>query len=89
MPLLLLVRPPSFLRPPVLPPPSPSATGEPFNLLYAPHFGMFKESAGEDFVDQIKFMYDAGFRAMEDNGMKGRSVDGPGKNCLGHGKAWV
>ncbi len=54
--------------------PAEGAGGEPFNLLYAPHFGMFKESAGEDFVDQIKFMYDAGFRAMEDNGMKGRSM---------------
>ncbi len=48
--------------------------GRPFNLLYAPHFGMFKASAGEDLTDQLKFMYDAGFRAMEDNGMKGRSV---------------
>lgn len=55
---------------------SPSkSSGEPFNLLYAPHFGMFKENAGEDLVDQIKFMYDQGFRAMEDNGMKGRTLE--------------
>ena len=50
------------------------AEGQPFKLLYAPHFGMFKASAGEDLIDQLKFMHDAGFRAMEDNGMKGRSV---------------
>lgn len=49
--------------------------GETFNLLYAPHFGMFRKSAGEDFVDQIKFMHDEGFSAMEDNGMKSRSIE--------------
>lgn len=49
--------------------------GEPFNLLYAPHFGMFKNLAGEDPVNQLKFMYDEGFRALEDNGMKNRSID--------------
>ncbi|HLU94796.1 MAG TPA: TIM barrel protein [Membranihabitans sp.] len=51
-----------------------SVAGEPFNLMYAPHNGMFKNHAGEDFVDQIKFMADQGFRAIEDNGMMGRSV---------------
>ncbi len=55
--------------------PSPADKAGTFNLLYAPHLGMFKESAGEDSADQIKFMYDAGFRAMEDNGMKGRSIE--------------
>ncbi|MCF8381399.1 MAG: TIM barrel protein [Bacteroidales bacterium] len=49
-------------------------TSNTFKLLYAPHFGMFKNSAGEDLIDQITFMYDTGFRAMEDNGMKGRSL---------------
>ncbi len=44
-----------------------------FNLDYAPHFGMFKESAGSDLIDQIQFMYDHGFRSLEDNGMKSRS----------------
>ena len=43
-----------------------------FKLKYAPHFGMFKHSAGEDFMDQLQFMADAGFTAIEDNGMKGR-----------------
>ena len=47
--------------------------GKPFKLNYAPHDGMFKNHAGTDFVDQIKFMNDQGFRAVEDNGMLGRS----------------
>ena len=34
---------------------------------------MFKENAGNDLLDQIQFMYDQGFRSMEDNGMKDRS----------------
>ncbi len=45
-----------------------------FKLKYAPHFGMFKNSAGGDFIDQINFMADRGFKALEDNGMKGRPV---------------
>jgi len=48
---------------------------KPFNLNYAIHDGMFKNSAGNDFIDQIKFAYDAGFRAIEDNGMMDRPVD--------------
>ncbi len=47
---------------------------EPFNLNYAPHFGMFKNNAGEDLIDQIQYMYDRGFRSLEDNGMKNRSI---------------
>lgn len=46
-----------------------------FNLKYAPHFGMFKNSAGNDLIDQIKFMYDNGFTSLEDNGMKGRPIE--------------
>lgn len=45
-----------------------------FKMLYAPHIGMFENSAGKDPIDQIKFMADQGFRAMEDNGMMGRDV---------------
>jgi hydroxypyruvate isomerase len=45
-----------------------------FKLKYAPHFGMFKNSAGEDLIDQLKFMADQGFTAFEDNGMMGRDV---------------
>jgi len=44
-----------------------------FQLNYAPHFGMFKNNAGADLLDQIQFMHDQGFRSLEDNGMKGRS----------------
>jgi len=50
-------------------------TSKGFKLQYAPHFGMFKNSAGEDLIDQIKFMADQGFTALEDNGMKGRPTD--------------
>ncbi|MBX3254730.1 MAG: TIM barrel protein [Chitinophagaceae bacterium] len=46
-----------------------------FNLNYAPHDGMFRNLGGNDFIDQIKYMYDQGFRAIEDNGMSGRPVE--------------
>jgi hydroxypyruvate isomerase len=46
-----------------------------FKLKYGPHFGMFKSSAGDDPVDQLKFAAEHGFTAWQDNGMKGRSVD--------------
>ncbi|APS39177.1 hydroxypyruvate isomerase family protein [Salegentibacter sp. T436] len=45
-----------------------------FNLDYAPHLGMFRSHAGEDPIDQLNFMADQGFKAFEDNGMKGRAV---------------
>ena len=45
-----------------------------FRLKYAPHFGMFKENAGEDLVAQLEFARDQGFTAWEDNGMMGRPV---------------
>ncbi len=47
----------------------------PFNLKYAPHFGMFKNSAGEDLMDQIQFMADQGFRALEDNWFARKEVE--------------
>ena len=46
-----------------------------FNLKYAPHFGMFENSAGEDLIGQLEFMADVGFEAMEDNRMMGRPVE--------------
>ena len=53
-----------------------SATSpQPFNLNYAPHFGMFENSAGEDLIDQIKFMHDQGFRALEDNWLKRKTPE--------------
>ena len=52
-----------------------SVPANPFRMKYAPHFGMFRHHAGEDFIDQLRFMADQGFRAFEDNGMKGRTVE--------------
>ena len=46
-----------------------------FKLNYAIHDGMFKNNAGDDFIEQIKFAHSAGFRAIEDNGMMGRPVE--------------
>ena len=69
--------------PPSLPEPAPGVhpkirpmrTTQPaFTLDYAPHFGMFKHHAGDDPVDQINFMADEGFRSLEDNWMRNRSV---------------
>jgi hydroxypyruvate isomerase len=45
-----------------------------FNLKYAPHFGMFKHLAGPDLLDQLQFIFDQGFVALEDNGMKKKDV---------------
>lgn len=45
-----------------------------FNMDFAPHFGMFKNSAPGGIVDELKFMADQGFRSLEDNGMLNRSV---------------
>ncbi|KQM77227.1 xylose isomerase [Pedobacter sp. Leaf216] len=46
-----------------------------FNLDYAPHQGMFENHAGKSFLDQIQFMYDKGFRSIEDNGFLNRPVE--------------
>ena len=48
---------------------------KPFNLDYAFHDGMFKNHGGEDFLEQIKWAYDQGFRSIEDNGTMGRTVE--------------
>lgn len=45
---------------------------KPFQLNYGPHFGMFQNHAGPDPIDQLKFAAGEGFRAWEDNGMRGR-----------------
>lgn len=52
-----------------------AAMGQKFRLKYAPHFGMFEAHAGKDEVDQLKFIADEGFSALEDNGMLGRPVE--------------
>jgi hydroxypyruvate isomerase len=48
---------------------------KPFNLNYAVHDGMFKNQGGNDFVDQIKYAFDMGFRSIEDNGMMARPIE--------------
>ena len=50
-------------------------TEKTFQLKYAPHFNMFRQSGGAELVDQLKFAADQGFTAWEDNGMKSRSVE--------------
>lgn len=46
----------------------------PFQLKYAIHDGMFSDTVGDDFIEQIKYAHSIGFRAIEDNGMMDRSV---------------
>jgi hydroxypyruvate isomerase len=62
-----------FVKGPVAP--APAAPKRKFKMKYAPHFGMFKNMAGEDLIKQLQFMADQGFTALEDNGMMGRPVD--------------
>lgn len=53
----------------------PTESAQPtFKLNYAPHEGMFKNHGGTDFIDQIKFAHDQGFRGIEDNDMLRRPV---------------
>jgi hydroxypyruvate isomerase len=51
-----------------------SSDANEFKLNYAPHLGMFNNLAGDDLIDQIKFMADQGFTAFEDNGLMNRDV---------------
>ena len=46
-----------------------------FSVKFAPHFGMFAGNAGDDVVAQLRWMHERGFRALEDNGMRGRPVE--------------
>jgi hydroxypyruvate isomerase len=46
-----------------------------FNMDFAPHFGMFKNSASGGIFDELRFMADQGFRSLEDNGLLKRSVE--------------
>jgi hydroxypyruvate isomerase len=55
--------------------PNDKLSDKTFNLDYAPHQGMFQNHAGKSFLDQIQFMYDKGFRSIEDNGYLNRSVE--------------
>jgi hydroxypyruvate isomerase len=51
---------------------APPAESRKFKLKYAPDLGMFREHAGADPVDSLKFMADQGFRAFFDNGLMSR-----------------
>jgi hydroxypyruvate isomerase len=59
---------------PALSAPWPTAVDPTFRMNYAPHEGMFRNHGGADFVDQIKFMHERGFRAIEDNDMLKRPI---------------
>jgi hydroxypyruvate isomerase len=47
----------------------------PFKLKYAPGLGMFRQHAGQDPIDNIKFCHDQGFRAVFDNGLMRRTPE--------------
>lgn len=47
----------------------------PFKMKFAPHFGMFTNHAGEDLIDQLNFMADQGFAALEDNNLRRRTPE--------------
>jgi len=49
--------------------------GQPFKLDYAFHEGMFRHLGGDNFLDQIRYAHDQGFRSIEDNGMMSRTPD--------------
>jgi len=52
-----------------------SDADKPFSLKYAPGLGMFRGLCGsDDPVDNIKFLFDSGFRAVFDNGFPGRDL---------------
>jgi hydroxypyruvate isomerase len=43
-----------------------------FKLKYAPDLGAFRQHAGNDPIDNLKFMADEGFSGMFDNGLMGK-----------------
>jgi len=47
-------------------------SGSRFSRKYAPHFGMFRHHVGSDPIDQIKFLADEGFGALEDSGLRAK-----------------
>ncbi|MFC2157625.1 hydroxypyruvate isomerase family protein [Acidobacteriota bacterium] len=54
---------------------APGVPEKSFQLKYAPSLGSFREHAGKDPIDNIKFMADQGFRAMFDNGLMNKSPE--------------
>jgi len=55
------------------PPPPPPPP--PFKLKYAPSLTMFRQNAGQDLIDNIKFIHDQGFRAVFDNNLMRRTPE--------------
>jgi len=56
--------------------PRPHISNEPvFKMLYGFHDGTFANHAGKNFLDQIQFAYDQGFRAIEDNFLMNRTPE--------------
>ncbi|SHJ35781.1 hydroxypyruvate isomerase [Tangfeifania diversioriginum] len=51
-----------------------SSNSAKFKLKYAPGLGTFRESAGSDPIDNIKFIADQGFTAVFDNGLAWREA---------------
>lgn len=49
-----------------------SGEGRRFLRAYAPHLGMFRHHAGSDPIDQVKFLADEGFVAIEDGGLRAK-----------------
>ncbi len=52
-----------------------TSSAEPFSVDFAPHFGMFREHGGGSLTGELQFMADQGFRSLEDNEMRNRSVE--------------
>lgn len=48
--------------------------GHAFQLDYAPHFGMFRQSAPGGVLNELDFMAERGFKSLEDNDMKKRPL---------------
>jgi hydroxypyruvate isomerase len=69
----IIAAPAVFSRTPFLKNQKAADATTPFKLKYAPGFGMFREHAGEDPVNNIKFCHDMGFTAMFDNGLMSRT----------------
>ncbi len=52
------------------------AAGEaPFKVKFSPEFRIFEDIAGKDLIDQINWGYDHGFRAWENTGLAGKTVE--------------
>jgi hydroxypyruvate isomerase len=45
-----------------------------FSRGFAPHLGMFRHHAGSDAVDQVRFLANEGFVALEDSGLRAKPV---------------